>query len=258
MALVDTYIVYRFIKQLVTPWDETEAFKNGVIDAKGKLLIDTNKLSDKQSSSYTLFDRLVMNIKRLIELVPGGKSKLGSYAAALFLLREELSYQGVIILEKTFLNFLKDSEALDSSYLTEQYLPEELLSKGEYKLLDSMLDTKGDSLPKHTVVIAVGNLKPLARILGVDVYQLRSKNNPNKIVVVSKNDISDELVEDEGVATNNVGSGNIAGVGVGKDGQPNFGEPGVPVRKKLEIVGPEPVDPKLFFGDFIFNHKSNT
>jgi hypothetical protein len=48
--------------------------------------------------------------------------------------------------------------------------------------------------------------------------------------------------EDEGGApTNNISSGNIAGVG----------DPGVPVRKKLQIVNGPPVDPRMF-ADKIF------
>ena len=68
-----------------------------------------------------------------------------------------------------------------------------------------------------------------------------------------------EVKEDEGGAgignapTNNVGSANIAGVGIQKPGDPTFAEPGVPVRRKLEIVGPNPVDPRMF-ADKIFGH----
>src|ERR1700733_13722712 len=49
-----------------------------------------------------------------------------------------------------------------------------------------------------------------------------------------------------GAPTNNAGSGNIAGIGINRPGDPNFAEPGVPVRKKLEIVGPPPTDPRMF------------
>ena len=34
----DLYFTYRFLKLLVTPWEDTDAFKLGLIDDKGKRL----------------------------------------------------------------------------------------------------------------------------------------------------------------------------------------------------------------------------
>lgn len=63
---------------------------------------------------------------------------------------------------------------------------------------------------------------------------------------------NEEIEEDEGAPTNNMGSGNIPGANIPAGS--NFGEPGVPVRKKLEIVNGPPVDPRLF-ADKIFDRK---
>lgn len=84
---VDTFMVYQFIKRLVTPFDETEAFRLGLIDKRGKKLRSAK--TPKEQTSWTHFDRLVFNIKRLIEKLPGGRSKLASWAAALLLIREQ-------------------------------------------------------------------------------------------------------------------------------------------------------------------------
>ena len=35
---VDFFVVYRFLKLLVTPWEKQEAFKLGIIDKNGKAL----------------------------------------------------------------------------------------------------------------------------------------------------------------------------------------------------------------------------
>jgi hypothetical protein len=191
MGIVDIYIVYKFIRLLTTSWDETDAFKLGVIDAHGKLLKDVHHLSVEQAKSYTLFHRLVFNIKRLVEKIPGGKSKIGTYAAALYLLKEQLDEEGQIVLERSFMSFVTENKAVDENYLEEQYLPEELLPHGQYKLINSMLDTKGDPIKKGTVVVAKTNLKPLARVLGVSVYQLAVANHPKQIVVVSHEDIQE-------------------------------------------------------------------
>ena len=190
MGPLDAWIVYRFIRTLVTPWDETEAFKLGVIDSNGKLKIKSGKMTDEQQKSYTLFYRLVFNIKRLIEKIPGGKSKIGTYAAALFLLREQMGdEEGILIMERSFMSYLKENDALEDTYLQEQYLEESMLPQGKYTLINNMLDTKGDELRKGTVVIATKNLKPVTKILGIEVFQLVVQNYPKKVVVVSREDI---------------------------------------------------------------------
>lgn len=191
MGALDTWIVYRFIRMLVTPFDETDAFKLGVIDASGKLKIQTKNMTDPQQATYTLFNRLVFNIKRLIEKLPGGKSKLGTYAAALFLLREQMGdEEGVLIMERSFMSYLKDNDAIESTYLQEQYLPEEMLPQGNYKIINSMLDMQGGHLPKGTILVAKKSLKPIANILGFDVFQLTVANS-GKQVVISHEDIQE-------------------------------------------------------------------
>ena len=86
---VELFLTYKFIRLLVTPWKETDAFDEGVIDNKGKLLVKGSAQSSAQKKVYTPFHRLVFNIKRILEKVPFGSSRIKSYAAALFLLKEE-------------------------------------------------------------------------------------------------------------------------------------------------------------------------
>jgi hypothetical protein len=88
---VDSIIAYRILKMLVTPFRETDAYKRGIIDDKGKELRkmrDLNTVEDRDS--YTILHRLVYRIKRIIERVPVENKKLVSYAAALALIREQL------------------------------------------------------------------------------------------------------------------------------------------------------------------------
>ena len=39
---------------------------------------------------------MIFNLKRLIQKLPGGSSKLGSYAAALFLIKEEIDIERLL------------------------------------------------------------------------------------------------------------------------------------------------------------------
>jgi len=90
-GIVDTYITYRIVTTLVKKWEEQDAYQYGIIDKKGKVLIKYKELKDRKAKdSYTVLIRFIFNMKRLMEKIPGGKSKISSYAiAALVFLREE-------------------------------------------------------------------------------------------------------------------------------------------------------------------------
>lgn len=88
--VIDTVIIFRILKKLVTPFNKTAAFKAGVIDAKGKILIKPGDRTANQKKTITLLDRMVFNLKRLLAKVPGGSTQLASYIAALALLKEHV------------------------------------------------------------------------------------------------------------------------------------------------------------------------
>lgn len=88
---VDAIIVYRILRKLTTPFKDTEAFRQGIIDDRGRIL---KKFSDLNTSAerdaYTLLDRLIWRIKRIIEKVPYENKSLASFAAALALVKEHV------------------------------------------------------------------------------------------------------------------------------------------------------------------------
>ena len=84
------YFVYQFLKKLVTPFEQTKAFELGIVDKNGKILKRRRDLNTQaEKDAYTLSDTLIWNIKKLMGKIPGGKSRIASYAAALFLIKEE-------------------------------------------------------------------------------------------------------------------------------------------------------------------------
>ena len=107
---IDLIITYRVVKMLVTPFDRTEAFKNGIIDADGKVLrkFKTIKLPSEKKH-YTLLHRFVFNLKRILKKVGLG-SRLGSFAVALALLiKEDKSYvQHKDAIESAVITYLKE------------------------------------------------------------------------------------------------------------------------------------------------------
>jgi len=122
---VDSFITYRILQLLVTPFDQTPAYKLGIIDKKGKELKSMDQLNTVQErDAYTLLHRLVYRLKKIIEKVPIENKKLLSLAAAYSLIREnyELNKEP-IDLENKFLKKLNE----DLSYefiLVENHLNE--------------------------------------------------------------------------------------------------------------------------------------
>ena len=87
-GVIDLYLAYRFLKNLVLPFEKWEAYKTGVIDKNGAILIPKNKRNSQQNYSLGYFDVIGMNLKKLLGKLPGGQSAIASYAAALLLLKE--------------------------------------------------------------------------------------------------------------------------------------------------------------------------
>ena len=84
------YFVYQFLKKLVTPFNKTKAFELGIVDEKGKILKRRRDLeTDDEKDAYNLSDTLVWNLKKILGKIPLGKSRLASYAAALWLIKEQ-------------------------------------------------------------------------------------------------------------------------------------------------------------------------
>jgi hypothetical protein len=87
--IVDLFLVYQFIRRLATPFNEWEAYKLGIIDENGNILKKRKNLTlARERNAFGVFDLLVLNLKKLLAKIPGGSSRLASYAAALYLIRE--------------------------------------------------------------------------------------------------------------------------------------------------------------------------
>lgn len=74
---------------LVTSFEDTTAYKLGIIDKTGKNLKKASSLkTSEEKDAYSYLHRLVFNMKKIINKLPGGESKLKSLIAALFLVKE--------------------------------------------------------------------------------------------------------------------------------------------------------------------------
>lgn len=90
--IVDLYVIYALIKQITTPFEKTDAFKLGIIDKNGSVLRPSKTLkTSREKEAWSWLDILGNNIKRMLAKIPGASSKIFTYAAAYFLLREPVS-----------------------------------------------------------------------------------------------------------------------------------------------------------------------
>lgn len=86
---MDIFLIYQFLKRLVTPFEKWKAYEVGLIDKNGKVIVPENERTMAQNKEWGFYDRLVANLKKLLGKIPGGKSRIASFAAALLLLKEE-------------------------------------------------------------------------------------------------------------------------------------------------------------------------
>ena len=188
---IDAFITFRFLKLLVTPFNKTEAFKLGIIDERGKVLRKYKTLEKiEERNSYTILHRLVFNIKKLIEKLPGGKSRLASYAAALFLIKEHVKeYQDSdgILLEKEFYKYLKDNDLIEEEdgEIREEITFADKLLKGTYKLAqdvgvdedDKVVGKRGDTVTVYADTV------PTDSVMGQDVYKVIHDKTKDELLV---------------------------------------------------------------------------
>lgn len=120
---VDSIIAYRILRMLTTPFEETEAFQRGIIDAKGKELKkmrDLHTVADRDA--YSILHRMVFRIKRIIEKVPLDNKKLVSFAAALALIKEHADTKTELInLESLYLDRIK-TDLTEEIYVIEEFI----------------------------------------------------------------------------------------------------------------------------------------
>ena len=186
---IDLFVAYRFLRILTTPWEDQEAYKLGIIDKDGKLLRKRNTLkTDAEKKSFTLLHRLIFNLKRILHKIPGVRSKIGTYATALYLLKQHFAGQveDEDTIEKAFTGWL-----VDNDYITKEELEESVigigatLPKGTYKLTqDIFVGNEGDIKGrKGDTVVAFADTPPTGSVIGQDIFVVIHQKSKEEIYV---------------------------------------------------------------------------
>jgi len=196
---IDLFVTYRFIKLLVTPFEKTEAYKLGIIDAKGNRVMPPPKGGVRQTkpeplrtieekNAYTILHKLVFNIKKIFDKVPGLRTRLGTYAAALFLLKDTFkeSVDDPDVFEKEFMKYLKEEGyEIDDTIMEEVVGFGEVLPKGEYTLVNDILNKEEEELTAKAgdKVVAYDDEPPIDTVLGVEIFPIVHVKTQEKIYV---------------------------------------------------------------------------
>lgn len=186
---IDLLITYRVIKLLVTPWQEQDAYKYGIIDDNGKVLRKTKDLkTSDEKDSYTLLHKFVFNLKRLIGIIPGGKSKLGSYAAALGLLLKEHKDLNAIEIERALYKHLVDNNLIAYGDDLKESLEFDYLQKGRYTVIEDLKDLENNPAAEIGDIVSVPvDSKPFDNYFGVNLYNVINEDTKKQIIVSEDN-----------------------------------------------------------------------
>ena len=200
---IDLFVTYRFLKLLTTPFEKMDAYKFGIIDEKGNRIKKPSSTkpavelaTSELKNSYTILHKLVFNIKKIFNKVPGLRTKVGTYAAALFLLKDTFkeSVDDPDMFEKEFMKYLKENNVEFDDSISEEVIGfGEVLPKGNYVLVNDILNKEEEELSakRGDKVIAYEDEAPVDTILGVEIFPVVHVASQEKIYI-SLEDIKDD------------------------------------------------------------------
>ena len=170
---VDLFVAYRFLRILTTAWEDQDAFKHGIIDKDGKLLRKANTLTkQEEKQSFTLLHRLVFNLKRILHKIPGVRTKIGTYATALYLLKQNFpEVENEKTIELVFKNWLVDNGMCADDELLEDVQQTTVLPKGKYQLKEG------------GIVVAFQDTQRIDEVLGYSIFPVLHQKKKKEVYV---------------------------------------------------------------------------
>ena len=142
----------------------------------------------EKKNAYTVLHKLVFNIKKIFGKVPGLRTKLGTYAAALFLLKDTFKehVEDPDVFEKEFMKYLKEEGYEIDNTISEEVIGfGEVLPKGEYTLVNDILNSEEEELQAKVgdKVVAFDDEAPIDTVLGVEIFPIVHVKTQEKIYI---------------------------------------------------------------------------
>ena len=180
----DLAYTLRFLRLLTTKFEDTTAFKLGLIDKEGKKLRSPETSEEK--SAYNTFHRLAFNLKKLLAKVPGGSSKFASYAAALFLIKEKLDLR-----DKSIERIVEECGLDPLDFLAENtkwfITKDGMLSPGIYRLTDSkVVNSTIEEICRRGDRVRVDvDSYPVGSCMGMDIFEVTHQATGQRVYVTA-------------------------------------------------------------------------
>ena len=191
-SAADVVYTIRFLKLLVTKFEETGAYKAGIIDAECKKNpdFDMDKMANRDAyrDNYTSFHRLVFNLKKIMAKAPGGSSLVARYGAALALIKEhgDLSDSQLQKIHESTGVDIMDVLMEDSKWYV---LEDGNVGQGMYRMRNESLVDTGESLVRKDDQVRVYENNLRYDILGISIFE-GTHLRTGKRVLFSANEIS--------------------------------------------------------------------
>ena len=180
----DLAYTFRFIRMLVLDWKEWDAYKLGIIDEEGKRQRNIKLDNDEKKAAYTPFIRLCANIKRLVANIPGGSSKLGSFASALYLIKEHYG------LKDTNIKAINEKLGIDSLDIVLEsnswfLLDDGTIGPGVYRIKEHKLLAKtcDEMVWAKDQIRIQENCSPVGDVFGIPIYEATHMKTNQKIFI---------------------------------------------------------------------------
>jgi hypothetical protein len=205
--IYDKLIQYRLFEIVTIPWKDQEAFKKGIIDENGSIIISRRLLTAEEKKAYpSKFYAYAWELKQILEsrLTP---ARVGRALAKLFDIREKVTAEDMFSprkIDETGTELFKHYGVNLQPMLDENY--DALPLQGEYEL-------RGQKFMLEQALMPVGD------IMGFPVYAM-SDGTTFTMLEAKKMKTEDGMgagAVGGGAPANNVGSGNIAGVSPGQE-----------------------------------------
>jgi len=183
----DLVYTYQFLRLLTMKWTDTDAYKLGIVGKNGEQLKKASQLkTSEEKDAYTLFVRLVFNIKRIIDLAPGPTPFI-NIAAALYLLKDNYNISDKYML-KIFEKVNLDLTQLIAEENKWYVLGDNSLSPGAYTLTTNAASPKtGEIIARAgTRVMVDENTIPVGVMLDQHIYRIRHIQTKQEIYVSSR------------------------------------------------------------------------
>ncbi len=185
-SAVDLTYTFRFIRMLVMKWENWDAYKLGIIDENGKRQRNVKLDTDEKKSAYTPFIRLCANIKRLTSKIPGGSTRLGSFAAALYLIKEKFE-----LTDKQLEKIIEKCNIDTYDILAEEnqwfMLEDKQLSPGMYRVYNpKLLNNSCEEMVWAKDQIKVDEeCFPVGDVFGLDIYEATHVKTNQKVFIAA-------------------------------------------------------------------------